>query len=71
MEFGRAEKHRVEEIQRTARKIREKSEIHWVPRYFELQEDQDTGEELWTFNHKYWENRRQQDWSTAPDIFEG
>nr|XP_018900171.1 PREDICTED: oxysterol-binding protein-related protein 2 [Bemisia tabaci] len=51
-----AEKHRLEEKQREAKKTRKsKKGQEWTPKWFEKQMNKYTNQEDWMFNGKYWE----------------
>ncbi|XP_006818987.1 oxysterol-binding protein-related protein 1-like [Saccoglossus kowalevskii] len=60
-----SEKHRLEEKQRAARKIRHKNKETWVPKWFTQGVSPETGSTDWIYNGKYWDK----DYSTCPDIF--
>eukprot|EP00250_Pteridium_aquilinum_P015978 c22870_g1_i1 orf=540-3050(+) len=57
-----AEKLRLEEKQRMARKLQERG---WQPRWFHKQKGKDTYEYI----GGYWEARSKGDWASCPDIF--
>ena len=64
-ERAAAEKHRLEEKQRAARKDREAKDDKWVPLWFELKHVAITNRDEWLFNYKYFE----QNFQNCPDIF--
>ncbi|XP_071962881.1 oxysterol-binding protein-related protein 1-like isoform X2 [Antedon mediterranea] len=59
------EKHRLEEKQRAARKLRTKLKDTWHTRWFKQDTNPLTGEPDWIFNGKYWAR----DYKDSPDIF--
>jgi len=69
-ELAIREKHRLEENQRARRKELEKSGREYKPAYFHQEPHPITGEIIWKFNGKYWEDRATQDWSNLTRIFE-
>lgn len=69
IDAGGQEKHRLEEKQREARKIRKDKGENWEPLYFEEVIDEDTGDKFFKINDKYWLNRARGDWSECPDLF--
>ncbi len=64
-----AEKNRLEEKQRAARRDMEKQGIEYKPAYFILTIDPATKVQNYIFNGKYWIDREKSDWSHLPDIF--
>jgi hypothetical protein len=64
-----AEKTRVEEKQRAARRRREAAGDEWRPRWFARAVDPTTGEAYWEPNGLYWRRRAARDWSGCDDIF--
>jgi hypothetical protein len=64
-----AEKIRLEEKQRAARKAREQRGQGWKPLWFDACRSSQTGEIEWQFNNRYWLARERRDWSQCPDIF--
>lgn len=64
-----AEKHRLEEKQRSVRKYREKNQIAYKPFYFDEVEDEITGHKTYKFKHTYWEKRKKNDWKDSQDLF--
>lgn len=64
-----SEKHRLEEKQRAARKLRNKEKKDWVANYFIERKDLVTNEVYYEFNGKYWEDRRAGRWDHLPDLF--
>ncbi|KAF6001579.1 hypothetical protein F1559_003634 [Cyanidiococcus yangmingshanensis] len=64
-----AEKIRLEEKQRAARKARERDGQPWKPLWFDCFRSAQTGEIEWQFNNRYWAARQKQDWTQCPDIF--
>lgn len=71
IEQASAEKHRLEEKQRKKRKENEKSGKHHkhTPMYFEETYDDLTGDLIYKFNDKYWEDRKNRNYSHFPDIY--
>ncbi len=70
MKVAAAEKHRLEEKQRAARKKREKAkQKKWEPFYFEEKLDEVTKEKYYEFNRKYWNDRAHHNWEHLPDLF--
>ncbi|KAI9813586.1 MAG: hypothetical protein M1827_003655 [Pycnora praestabilis] len=64
-------KTKLEEAQRTRRKIMEEQGTIWKPRWFEKVEHE--GEEVWslrTGRECYWEERTRGDWEGVPEIFD-
>jgi len=65
-----AEKNRLEEKQRAARKEEEKSGIPFEAKYFTQEVDDDTGDKLWKYGRRdYWEDRKKGDFAHLEDIF--
>ncbi|KAE8146029.1 Oxysterol-binding protein-domain-containing protein [Aspergillus avenaceus] len=62
-DFAAAEKHRVEEKQRSKRRERETKGEDYRPKFFTRTKCSITGEEYWAHNGKYWASREAQDWS--------
>ncbi|CAN1312859.1 Oxysterol-binding protein-related protein 1D [Linum perenne] len=60
-ELANAEKLRLEQLQRQARKVQERG---WHPRWFERDE-----EGCYRYVGGYWEARERKDWDGIPDIF--
>ncbi|XP_033726933.1 oxysterol-binding protein-related protein 1-like [Pecten maximus] len=60
-----AEKNRIEEKQRSARKERKRRKDEWIPVFFKCGTNPHTGKEDWLFKGNYWDR----DWSKCPDIF--
>uniref|UniRef100_A0A131Z0W0 Oxysterol-binding protein n=1 Tax=Rhipicephalus appendiculatus TaxID=34631 RepID=A0A131Z0W0_RHIAP len=60
-----AEKNRLEEKQREARKHRKKHKDIWEPRWFRHMKGAHSHEDEWLFNDKYWDR----DFTSSPDIF--
>ncbi|CAK8690875.1 unnamed protein product [Clavelina lepadiformis] len=59
------EKHRLEEKQRTARKLRNKKKKEWTPRWFHKVQSPHTKSQEWLYNGGY----HTRDWTKCPDIF--
>lgn len=57
VELATSEKHRLEEKQRAARKHREKDGAAYAPRYLQMQQDPETGEEMYQLVRDYWKDR--------------
>jgi oxysterol-binding protein 1 len=53
-DFAAVEKNRVEEAQRTRRRVREAKGEHFEPRWFRKAKHPVTGEDYWKFGHEYW-----------------
>lgn len=64
-----AEKCRLEEHQRTIRRLLQGSDVNYEPRWFRPATDQDTGEPYWQYIGGYWESRRAGCWEGVPDLF--
>ncbi|XVF43845.1 hypothetical protein PTKIN_Ptkin02bG0072600 [Pterospermum kingtungense] len=60
-EMANAEKLRLEQLQRQARKLQERG---WQPRWFKKDEDG-----CYRYNGGYWEAREKRNWDGIPDIF--
>ncbi|KAE8730169.1 Oxysterol-binding protein-related protein 1C [Hibiscus syriacus] len=60
-EMANAEKLRLEQLQRQARKLQERG---WQPRWFNKDEDG-----CYRYNGGYWEAREKRKWDGIPDIF--
>ncbi|XP_062158030.1 oxysterol-binding protein-related protein 1D isoform X2 [Alnus glutinosa] len=60
-ELGNAEKLRLEQLQRQARKLQERG---WQPRWFQKDEDG-----CYRYMGGYWEARDKRNWDGIPDIF--
>ena len=69
-EVATREKHRLEEAQRARRKVLEKSGGTYVPAYFAQEPHPLTGEIIWRFNGKYWDQRASSDWSSVVRVFD-
>ena len=65
MNGAAAEKHRLEEKQRAARKLREAQGGKWAPLWFEMKHNPYHNFDEWTFNYKYFE----QNFDKCPDIY--
>jgi hypothetical protein len=63
------EKHRLEQKQRAARKIKEENQIPYKPLWFVECDDEIGDEKTYKFGGKYWEHRKRLDWSECPDLF--
>ena len=68
-DFAADEKHRVEEKQRAARRMREARGEVWKPKWFYKGVHEVTGESYWVSNGEYWQCREKHDWSRCDDIF--
>ncbi|GFS71764.1 oxysterol-binding protein-related protein 1 [Nephila pilipes] len=64
-EGAAAEKNRLEEKQRDARKQRKKKKETWNPKWFVQGRVPHIKNEIWLFNNSYWS----QDFADSPDIF--
>ncbi len=65
------QKLRLEESQRKRRKEAEKVEGNkYCPAFFELKNVEETGEQIWQFNGKYWGQRADKNWENLVNIFE-
>jgi len=74
LEFARveeaaSEKHRLEEKQRHARKVREHRREQWKPRWFVSELDPDTNTTSHVYKGGYWTARKNKNFDTSPDIF--
>ena len=65
LDLAAAEKHRLEEKQRAARRLREANGDTWVPMWFELKQNSILNRDEWEFNHKYLEQK----FEKCPDIY--
>ena len=65
LDLASAEKHRLEEKQRAARRLREANGDTWVPMWFELKPNSILNKDEWEFNHKYLEQK----FENCPDIY--
>ncbi|GFW50596.1 oxysterol-binding protein-related protein 1 [Trichonephila clavipes] len=65
MEGAAAEKNRLEEKQRDARKQRKKKKETWNPKWFYQGKVPHIKNEIWLFNNSYWSR----DFADCPDIF--
>ena len=65
LELASAEKHRLEEKQRAARRLRESNGDAWVPMWFELKPNSILNRDEWEFNNKYLEHK----FEDCPDIY--
>lgn len=65
-----ATKARLEERQRSRKKVRESHGTEWKPQFFERVAGE--GEELWRLKEKggYWERRVKGDWNGVEEVFE-
>ncbi|KAI5289894.1 hypothetical protein KEM54_002962 [Ascosphaera aggregata] len=68
-DFAAEEKHRVEEKQRAARRMREAKGEEWTPKWFTKGVHEVTGDPYWVSNGEYWSCRKKCDWSRCDDIF--
>ena len=66
---AQTEKERLEEKQRSARRLREAAGDEYLPLFFTKVFDQDIQQEVWVFNDLYWRTREKADWSKSPDVF--
>ena len=69
-ELAIKEKHRLEENQRARRRELEKSGKTYKPAYFEEREHPLTGDTLFMFTGKYWEDRHSKNWAHLTPIFD-
>ena len=71
MVLAAAEKHRLEELQRAARKIHEQNKTEHTPKYFTQVEDKDSGEKYYAYGgaRDYWKDRINQDWDHLDKIY--
>ena len=63
------EKFRLEEKQRATRKMREREDIKYEPKWFVNVVHSASSEKYWKFTGDYWTMRRNHDWSKCDDIF--
>jgi hypothetical protein len=65
-----ATKARLEERQRSRKKVRDTHGTEWKPQFFEKVTGE--GEELWRLREKggYWERRVKGDWNGVEEVFE-
>jgi hypothetical protein len=64
LELAANEKHRVEEKQRTVRKIREEKGEEWKPMWFYVNDEGD-----WVYKGGYWQAKQYGNFESIPDIF--
>lgn len=69
VDLAEAEKLRLEEKQRAARKQREEERENYFPKWFEPSIDNDTERPIHVFKGEYWDRKAKQDWSVCPDIY--
>ena len=71
LDIAAKEKHRLEEKQRAARKIREEMQIPYKPLWFTEQEEEieGGGTKAYIFKGTYWDKRKKQDYSEFPDLY--
>jgi len=69
LKLSQTEKVRLEEIQRTSRKEREKEKIEHKPVYFVETVDEYTKEKTYKSNWKYWQDRDQHNWKHLPKLW--
>jgi len=73
MELAASEKHRLEELQRAARKIHEENKTEHFPKYFTQVDDPDSGEKYYAYGavkaRDYWKDRMSQDWDHLDKIY--
>lgn len=62
VDLAAAEKHRLEELQRARRRLRKQNKEEFTPRWFKLERNEDTGEEMWKYLGGYWETRKTGNW---------
>jgi hypothetical protein len=71
MELAASEKHRLEELQRAARKERETNKTEHEPKYFTQVVDPDSGDKYYAYGgaRDYWKDRMNQDWAHLDKIY--
>lgn len=74
MEEGRyddasEDKHRVEEKQRAKKREREASGEEYNPRWFSKKIHPLSGQEYWSYDGQYWEQRMSHGWKGVPDLY--
>lgn len=69
LELATKEKHRLEEKQRHAGRLRQERNEQHKAKYFEQIEDQDTGEVYYKFSRDYWQDREKLDWQHLDNLF--
>lgn len=69
IDLASAEKHRLEEKQRTGRKEMEKNHIVYKPMYFEETYDELNGELIYRYFRDYWKDRDMRNFSNFPNIY--
>ena len=65
LELASAEKHRLEEKQRAARRLREANGDPWIPMWFELKSNSIFNRDEWEFTGQYLEQK----FENCPDIY--
>jgi len=69
LKLAASEKHRIEEKQRARRKDEAKKKIIYKPLYFTETYDDLSGDLIYLYKKTYWENKKNQNFADAPDIF--
>jgi hypothetical protein len=69
MKLASAEKNRLEEKQRAARRVLEEKKVAYQSQYFTQHTDPRSKETTYLFNGKYWKDRETHNWSHSPDIY--
>jgi len=68
IELADSEKERLEVAQRTRRKARNEQGQIWIPKWFELSQDQGSEEE-WIYKGGYWEAREARKWDMTENLY--
>ncbi len=69
MKLASDEKHRLEESQRSRRKLREQNKVNWKPIWFDFEIEQKHVKKC-KFNGKYFDQKKEGDWpNTMMDLF--
>jgi hypothetical protein len=72
-DLASTEKNRLEEKQRSARKLKEQDyqgdSPHHQPRWFVKDYDEDSAEYYWRFTQEYWDCRNKKEWTGVEHIY--
>jgi len=69
VEQAQAEKERLEEKQRSSRRLKEAGGEEHLPSFFKKVVDEDLQQEIWTHNGTYWPRREKSDWHGLPSLY--
>jgi hypothetical protein len=68
VELASTEKHRLEELQRARRRLRKEKNEEYKPKWFTLEVDETTGEEIYKYKGGYFEASESGEWEQANNI---